>query len=170
MQLHGKAFSPVVSLQTILVAAALLPFVRPADVKIAMAQEPQHDEPHSEAAIIAADVAWDKAESSGDTAYIDNLLLPEYRSVNTDGSIHSKLAILSSAKNNAGSPDRAAAVAKWRVAHPYLMSVSMTGDTAILTFILDSPGAPKAVMSCDIFVYREGRWRALYSQHTQAGK
>jgi hypothetical protein len=46
----------------------------------------------------------------------------------------------------------------------------MNGDVAILTFVLDKGAAPKPVMSCDIFVYRDGHWRALYSQHTEAGK
>src|ERR1700744_6337764 len=43
-------------------------------------------EPHTEEAVIADDDAWSKAESSGDVAYIDALLLPGYRSINIDGS------------------------------------------------------------------------------------
>jgi len=50
------------------------------------------------------------------------------------------------------------------------MEVKITGDTAILTFALDKTATPKPVMSCDVFVYRDGRWRALYSQHTEAEK
>ena len=50
-----------------------------------------------------------------------------------------------------------------------LTSVVITGDMAVLTFTLNKPDTPKRVMSSDIFVYREGRWHALYSQHTAAG-
>ena len=46
----------------------------------------------------------------------------------------------------------------------------LQGDTAILTFYLKPLGAEKGIMSSDIFVYRDGGWHALYSQHTNAGK
>jgi hypothetical protein len=83
---------------------------------------------------------------------------------------YNKSAVLSSAKKNVRSVDRAAAVTKWWAAHPHLISVQITGDTALLTFILDRSGASKAIMSCDMFEYQGGRWRALYSQHIEAGK
>jgi hypothetical protein len=127
-------------------------------------------EPHSEAAVLAADHGWDKAESSGDTAFIDALLLPEYRSISSDGSTHNKAAILASALKNVGNQERAATAEKWRASHPHVTSVMIAGDTAILTFALDKTGDVKPVMSCDVFVYLDGRWRALYSQHTEAGK
>jgi hypothetical protein len=126
-------------------------------------------DPHTRDAVIAADRAWDEAESSGNTDYINALLLPEYRSVSSDGSIHEKAAILASAQKNIGHPERAAAVDKWRAAHPSITSVQMLGDTAVLTFSLDR-GDPKPVMSCDIFVYREGHWHPIYSQHTEVSK
>ena len=133
----------------------------------ARSQTSSSTDPHTQAAVIAADEAWDKAESSANTNYIDALLLPEYRSISSDGSVHDKAAILAGARKNA--PERAAAVDKWRAAHPHVTSVLITGDTAVLTFALDKPG-PKLVMSCDIFVYQDGRWRALYSQHSEASK
>ena len=71
-------------------------------------------QPKTAAAVIAADNGWDKAEKSGDVAYVDNLLLPDYRSVSADGSVHDKAAILANAKSNVGSPEHAAKVAKWR--------------------------------------------------------
>jgi len=127
-------------------------------------------EPHTEAAVIADDNGWSKAEESGDTAFIDALLLPEYRSISSDGSTHDKAAILASARKNIGSTQRTAMVEKWNAAHPHVMEVKITGDTAILTFSLDKPTTPKPILSCDVFVYREGRWHALYSQHTEAEK
>ena len=124
----------------------------------------------TEAAVIAADERWSQAEASGDVAYIDQLLLPDYRSVNPDGTVHNKSAILSSAKKSIGSNERAVAVEKWRAQHPSGTSVVLHGDTAILTFYLKTLGPVKGIMSCDIFVYSGGHWHALYSQHSDAGK
>jgi hypothetical protein len=152
----------------IFTAVALL-FLGTANVKAARAQNSQSTEPQTQAAVIAADEGWDKAEDTGDTAYIDALLLPEYRSVSPDGSTHDKAAILASARKNVNSSERAAAAAKWKAAHPSITSVQMAGDTAILTFILDKPDEKKPILSCDVFVYRDGHWHAIYSQHTSAG-
>jgi hypothetical protein len=127
-------------------------------------------EPHTEAAVIAEDKGWDKAEDQGDAAFIDQLLMPEYRSISSDGSVHDKAAIIASARKNVSSPEKKADTEMWRVAHPSLTSVAITGDTAILSFTLNRPGSPVRIMSSDIFVYRDGRWRALYSQHSEAGK
>jgi hypothetical protein len=126
-------------------------------------------EPKTAAAVIAADNGWDTAEETGDTAYIDNLLLPDYRSVNADGSVHDKAAIVASAKKNVSSPEHAAKVAKWKAAHPMGTGVVLQGDTAIVTFYLKPLGPEKGIMSSDIFVYRDGQWHAIYSQHTTAG-
>ena len=127
-------------------------------------------EPHTEAAVIADDKGWDKAEDAGDAAFIDQLLMPEYRSISSDGSVHDKAAIIASARKNASSPGRKAETEKWGAAPPSLSSVAITGDTAILSFTLNRPGSPVRILSSDIFVYRDGRWRALYSQHSEAGK
>jgi Domain of unknown function (DUF4440) len=127
-------------------------------------------EPKTAAAVIAADDGWEKAEETGDVAYVDNLLLPDYRSVSADGSVHDKAAILANTKNNIGSPDHAAKVAKWQAAHPMDTAAAIQGDTAVVTFHLKPLGPEKGIMSCDIFVYRGGQWHAIYSQHTDAGK
>jgi hypothetical protein len=127
-------------------------------------------QPKTAAAVIAADNGWDKAENTGDVAYVDNLLLPDYRSVSADGSVHDKAAILSNAKKNIGSTDHATKVAKWQAAHPMGTLAMIQGDTAIVTFYLKPLGPEKGVMSSDIFVYRAGEWHAIYSQHTDAGK
>ena len=127
-------------------------------------------QPKTAAAVIAADEGWLKAEETGDTAYVDNLLLPEYRSVNADGSVHDKAAILASAHKNVGSTARTLADEKWLAAHPMGTAVLIQGDTAIVTFYLKPLGPEKGIMSSDIFVYRDGEWHAIYSQHTDAGK
>jgi hypothetical protein len=134
------------------------------------AQSGRDFEPRTEAAVIAADDGWGEAEDAGNSAFVDALLLPEYRSISSDGSVHDKAAILASVKKRAGTPSSAADTAKWKVAHPSRTSVVITGDTAILTFTLNRPGAPASVLSSDIFIYRAGHWHALYSQHSEAEK
>jgi hypothetical protein len=137
---------------------------------VSVAQDAKTVEPHTEAAVITADDNWGKAEETGNFAFVEGLLLPEYRSISSDGSVHDKAAILASMKRRAGTPGSSASVEQWKAAHPSRTSTVITGDTAILTFTLNRPGSPAAVLSSDIFVYREGRWRALYSQHSQAEK
>ena len=133
----------------------------------ALAAQSPTPAPPPQAAVIAADDGWENAELSGNTAYVDALLLPEYRSISADGSIHDKAAILASTRS--ASAARTAKINAWMAQHPMLKSVTLAGDTAILTFTLDKRDAPKPVLSSDIFVYQDGRWRALYSQHSTAG-
>jgi hypothetical protein len=129
-------------------------------------------EPHTKEAVIAADDGWDKAEQTGNVDFLDALLLPNYRSISSDGSTYDKAAIIASARKNVSSGKRAAAEEQWRATHPYLVSVEIAGDTAILTFALNTPDSskPMPIMSCDIFVYQDSHWRAIYSQHSEAGK
>ena len=160
--------SPVVRLA--ILAAFLLGIGSPVPIH---AKAAQGIEPHTEAAVIADDDGWSKAEETGDVAYVDHLLMPEYRSVNADGSVHTKEAILGGVRKVASSPEaaaaRAAAVAKWRASHRHTTTAVISGDTAILTFLVDDPASPsKPVSSCDIFVYQDGHWRAIYSQHSTA--
>ena len=53
--------------------------------------------------------------------------------------------------------------------HPTDMNVVLNGDTAVLTFSALND-TKKLIHSCDIFIFREGQWRAIYSQHTNAEK
>ena len=131
---------------------------------------PAKPQPKTAAAVIAADEGWLKAEETKDVAYVDNLLLPDYRSVNVDGSVHDKAAILAHMQTSTSVADRTAAVEKWEATHPSETSAVIVGDTAVLTFHLKTQAPEKGVMSSDIFVYRDGEWHAIYSQHTDAGK
>jgi hypothetical protein len=135
------------------------------------AQAAQGAEPHTKEAVIADAEGWTKAEA-GDVGYVDHLLLPEYRSVNVDGSVHTKAALLGGVQKRANSPALSAAyaadTAKWQATHSYITTAIINGDTAILTYSPDIADSSKPVKSCDIFVYREGHWRAIYSQHTEA--
>lgn len=127
-------------------------------------------EPHTAAAVITDDEKWSNAEDIGDADYLNALLLPEYRSISSDGSAHDKATIVARVVKSANTAEGAAKAERWRAAHPNMPRVEINGDIAILTFVLQKGLDPKPVMSCDVFVYREGHWRALYSQHTEAGK
>jgi hypothetical protein len=121
-------------------------------------------------AVIAVDQHWLEAEVGGDTAYLEDLLLPEYRSVGADGVAHPKSAIVAHAAKNRGSDTERRTVEAWIKAHPSGKSVVIHGDTAILSFYDPALGATNGVRSSDIFVRIDGRWHALYSQHSGAGK
>jgi hypothetical protein len=124
----------------------------------------------SEAAVIAVDQHWLQAELGGDSAWLDAMLLPEYRSVGADGVAHAKAAIVAHAAKNRGSGEERRKVEAWLNAHPSGKSVVIHGGTAVLSFYDPVLGPQKGVRSSDIFVYVDGRWHAIYSQHSAAGK
>jgi hypothetical protein len=124
-------------------------------------------EPHTAAAVEAADQAWGNAESNGDKAYVDWLLLAGYHSVGESGKSADKRAIVASV-DRARSTNRKAEVDAWNAAHPEKPVVTIFGDTAVLAWTSAKPG-DNAVLSCDVFVYQDGHWHAAYSQHTTAG-
>jgi hypothetical protein len=111
----------------------------------------------NEAAVIAVDQHWLEAEESGDT---------DYRSVGADGVAHPKSAIVAHAAKNRGSDTERRTVEAWIKAHPSGKSVVLHGDSAILSFYDPASGPQQGVRSSDIFVYVDGRWHALYSQHS----
>lgn len=125
-------------------------------------------EPHDAAGVVAADDAWLQAEIKGDGDFLDRLLADGYRSVSNDGKVTGKDAIVGKARARGNSPEVAARVAKWKAEHPTHPTVTIAGNTAVLTWISSKPGSGDPVSSCDIFVYEGGHWRALYSQHTAA--
>lgn len=125
------------------------------------------------AAVIAEDKAWGDASVKGDGDFVGWLLLPEYRSINADGKVVTREQIVTSARKKgadvAGLQKREQDYAAWRASHPLLGDVRIFGDTAILNWTKASADATKPVSSCDIFVYRDGHWHAIYSQHSTAG-
>lgn len=122
-------------------------------------------EPKTAEAVVSVDNAWGDAEAKGDAAFVDALLLPEYRSIANSGKTTSKAEIVAHTTKERA-PDYARRVVDWKAQHPSRAVVALSGDTAILVWTSTAPEA--AVYSCDVFVYRAGRWRALYSQHTGA--
>ena len=124
-------------------------------------------EPRTADGVIAADHAWERAELAGDGTYLEAMLLPGYMSVNSDGSIRSKTALIGEARarDAAGRARLAALVVQWKATHPVRADVTLEGNMAILRWV--HPGDKPLVSSCDIFVYRAGRWHAAYSQHSK---
>ena len=123
---------------------------------------------HTEAGVIAVDNHWSLAEMTGDTAWLDQMLLPEYRSVGHDGVAHTKAAIVAGAAKRKGtSLDQAEQkFAAYRKEHPYGTAVVVHGDMAVISFYDPTLGPQKGVTSSDVFIYVDGHWHALYSQHT----
>jgi len=123
---------------------------------------------HTQAAVLAVEDHWLRAEGTGDTAWLEELLLPGYRSVNADGGSHDRAAILAGAARNRGSDKAMRQIHSYLAAHPSSTSVLIDGDLAIVSFS-DAGAAPTRVRSSDVFAYRGGHWRAVYSQHSSAG-
>lgn len=119
---------------------------------------------HTSAAVIAVDNRWSTAEVSGDTTWLDRMLMPDYRSISADGKTLDKKALLAHAAKNRGSDKMRKQVDAWRKSHPTKESVVIHSDVAILSFSNPKTGQ---VRSSDIFVYRNGGWHALYSQHSK---
>jgi hypothetical protein len=121
----------------------------------------------SAAAVIAVDKHWGDAEVSADDAYLNQLLLPEYRTVNPAGIAHGK----STTPRKPATPAQKAQMDAWRSSHPEEPRVLINGDTAILTWTAPAVGSAAGVVrSVDIFLYRSGHWHAFYSQHSDASK
>lgn len=121
----------------------------------------------SAAGVIATDQHWSRAEVYGDTIFLARLLLPGYRSVNHDGTAYTKAQIIAgAARSGRDTTASVAAVTAYRKAHPYATSVVIEGNTAVLSFHAPALGPDKGVKSSDVFVFEDGRWRAIYSQHS----
>lgn len=127
----------------------------------------QNVEPKTADAVIRADDAWGDAETRGDGDYLEQLLSPAYVSIGAGGKVTTRETIIAHARARGASPAYAEQVANWKAAHPSRAEVSIAGDTAVLTWKVTGANG-ELVSSCDIFVYRGGRWRALYSQHSSA--
>jgi hypothetical protein len=128
------------------------------------ASPPTGDAARTNAAVIAVDDRWLDAEVNGDTAWLDAMLMPDYRSISSEGEVLDKPTLLEHAAKNRGSDRMRKKVNAWVKAHPTRKSVVMRGDVAILSFSDPKTGR---VRSSDIFIYKDGAWHALYSQHAR---
>lgn len=143
---------------------AVPPRIMAADAAQASADETQQ----TQAGVMAVDTHWSLAEMTGDTAWLDDMLLPEYRSVGNSGVVHAKDAILAGAAKRKGTSLEQAKLkfAEYQRQHPYGSAVVVHGNTAVVTFYDPALGPEKGVRSSDVFIYVDGHWHALYSQHT----
>ena len=149
-------------------AAATVAFTIPARA-FAQAAIPAAEHEMTVAAVRAVEDHWSRAELDGEIGYLDQLLLPEYRSVSPDGSVHPKAAIIAGAKKNAANRAAAqAAVDSFLKAHPWRTDVVLQGNTAVITFVSLVPASHDAIRGADIFVFANGAWHAIYSTHQNA--
>jgi hypothetical protein len=79
-----------------------------------------------------------------------------------------KAQIVEGARKRGKSAEFAKMVADWKAQHPSAAEVTIFGDTAVLAWVPTDAGPNPPVNSCDIFVYRDGAWHAIYSQHSTA--
>lgn len=107
------------------------------------------------AAIRAAEDGWNAAYITGDTGFLDRLLADDYVSVGANGVDHDKAANFASARAYAAAHPGAT-----RTPLPASSTLQVSGDLAIVRH----HGAKD--VSVDIFQKRDGRWIAVYSQHT----
>jgi hypothetical protein len=127
-------------------------------------------EPHTEAAVLAADDDWLAAELRGDLSALDARLMPTYRDVTPEGKVYTRqdmLVRVAKRPNKVTTPPLQAA-ADFRAQHPEVEHVLIEGDTAILQFESTKPEEQGVIQSVDVFVYKDGRWRGLYSSHNKA--
>lgn len=123
---------------------------------------------HTAAAILAVDHHWSIAEMSGDSAWMTDMLMPDYRTVSNNGTVHDKQALLGGmAKHKPITPAEAETkLAAFEKEHHIGSSVVIHGDMAVVSFYDTALGLDKGTLSADVFVYQDGHWHALYSQHT----
>jgi hypothetical protein len=128
-------------------------------------------EAHTEAAVLAADDDWLAAELRGDVAALDARLMPSYRDVTPIGKVHTKSELLAGCAKRANKVTTPAlqAAADFRAQHPEVEHVLIEGDTALVQFESVKPEEKGIIRSMDVFVYKDGHWRGLYSAHNQVG-
>lgn len=119
-------------------------------------------------AVKAADAAWLDAEIRGDFKFLEWFLEVGYESIDSSGSVFSRDALIENRRQRGRSQKFAVAVREWREKHPNHATVMLYKDTAVLTWVADDPNSKTPVYSCDIFVYRDKHWHAIYSQHSDA--
>lgn len=105
------------------------------------------------AGVQATEDHWSEAFVSGDEAYLSALLDPAYVSVNRSGKPRPRADIIALSKKVSTMP---------RQAYPKTPPhIELRGDVAVVSFL------GKDETSVDVFYWKGGAWRALYSQHTE---
>jgi hypothetical protein len=128
------------------------------------------EEPKTEAAVLAASDDWLAAERRGDVAALDRRLMLEYRDIEPNGHVHPRSALIAHTANlkDPSTVPAKQLAAEFRQAHPVIEKVIISGDTALLSYLSADSKTEGQVLSIDVFVYNQGRWRALVSTHNSA--
>lgn len=106
-------------------------------------------------AILDAEDGWNRAAATGDAAFLEALLAPEYVSISVNGSAHTKQQLVSSAKRRTGQNPN------WKAPPPNpTVTIDLMGDVAIVHY------RAATSLGIDVFNRRAGHWVAVYSQHT----
>jgi len=161
------ATKPVIFLQTIF-ALALVAAVPAHAWGLAPPGANEHEQ--SEAGVRATEDHWSLAEVTGQTDWLESMLMPGYRTVDTHGVAHSKERIIAGAAKNKGSTDGQAKLDAYLKEHPSGTSIVVHGTIAVVSFYDPALGPDNGVKSSDIFMYEGGAWHAVYSQHGTVGK
>jgi hypothetical protein len=119
-------------------------------------------------AVKAADAAWLHAEISGDYKFLEWFLLDGYESIDATGSIFSRAALIENRRRRGRSEEFAKQVREWREKHANHAEVKIYRDIAVLTWVADDQSSKTPIYSCDIFIYQNRHWHAIYSQHSTA--
>lgn len=122
----------------------------------------------TEAALRAISVHWGDAELEGDVAYLEQLLAPEYRSVDAKGVSHPRAMILEHARHSAGAAEARKTRDAFLQAHPTEMSVTIHGTVGVVSYFDPKRGVDASIRGGDIFVYEAKRWHAVFSLHNGA--
>jgi hypothetical protein len=123
----------------------------------------------SEAALRAIADHWGDAETEGDVAYLEQLLVPEYRSISANGASHIRAGILDHAKRNRGHAAEARkAVEAYKQAHPSEKAVVLHGAIGVVSYFNPKRGLDSSIRGSDVFLYEGNRWHAVYSLHNGA--
>ena len=128
----------------------------PIMLALAAAGAPNTSDESENATVVAAENGWEAAEVTGNRQFLDALLDDSYVSVSANGKALSKADIIAGAVRHA-------------TEHPGMqpdeMDASSTvwidGDLALVRH------HGKTSVSVDVLHRREGRWIAVYSQHTE---
>ncbi|HEY9133257.1 MAG TPA: nuclear transport factor 2 family protein [Dyella sp.] len=119
----------------------------------------------SEAGVRAVEDRWSMAEATGDTDFLGTMLAPAYRSISGEGKTLTRTALLEHAAKNKGTDEGLRKMEAYKKDHPYGTLVTMQGNSAVVNFYDPARGAQEGIMGADIFIYADGRWQAIYSQH-----
>ena len=124
----------------------------PATPDCAAARTPNQQ--RDEATLRRIEHDWLAAERSGNTRFLECLLVPSYVNVAADGHTRTGAEIIAHAANNAG---------KLRDVPPIESQIVVSGDAATAyshTRTQDAAGAWRDVRFIDSFVFVDGVWRA----------